>query len=210
MLFAAVDDVLGTRTKVQVIRALLPHRQPVTGREVERLSRTSSRSALRKALEQLSAAGVLARRELSGVHLYEINRDHDLLPGLEALFHVEADRFAALRSLLDEELREAGVRERVVSVIVFGSMARGDADEDSDLDLLVVVAEQADAAPVEDALLDIAEPVRARFGFRISPLVLSRGRVGERARDGDPLMRNVLDEGRTLLGLSFREVAGAW
>lgn len=210
MLFHALDDVLGTTTQVQVLRALLPLRGPVSGREVKRLSRARSRSALSRALDHLTALGVVHRRQLAGTHLFQVNREHDLVPAIEALFQAEAARFAAFRAAVAAALEEAGVAEAVLSAVVFGSMARGDAHPESDLDLLVATASEEAVEPVNDALLERAEALRARFGFRISPLVLPQPRIVERFREGDPLMKNILDDGRTLLGASFREVAGAW
>lgn len=210
MLFHALDDVLGTTTQVQVLRALLPQRDPVSGREVERLSHARSRSALSRALDQLTGLGIVQRRQLAGTHLFQVNREHDLFPAIEALFQAEAARFAEFRTAVAAALEEAGVARAVLSVVVFGSMARGDAHPESDLDLLAATAGDDAVDAVNDALLARAEALQARFGFRISPIVLPRSRIMERFREGDPLMKNILDDGRTLLGASFREVAGAW
>ena len=46
--------------------------------------------------------------------------------------------------------------------------------------------------------------------MRASPLVMEKSRVQERFRDGDPLMKNVLSDGRRLYGTPFHEIVDAW
>lgn len=210
MLLRPLDQILGTTTKVRILRALFPLDDVVSGREVERLAGVTSRSALSGALDHLSELGIVRRREAAGVHLYQINPEHDLAPALASLFEAESARFGLLRSTIRSALAEAGLEDSIVSAVVFGSMARSDARPDSDLDLLLVAVRADQAEPLQEALLDRAEWIGARFGLRLSPLVLPGERVRERFRDGDPLMQNILHEGRTLLGLSFREVVDAW
>jgi predicted nucleotidyltransferase len=69
-----------------------------------------------------------------------------------------------------------GVRERLgprlVGLKLFGSKARGDATADSDLDVLVVVADCRLEA--EDAVLDLAFDVNLAHGVYISPRVIER------------------------------------
>jgi len=96
------------------------------------------------------------------------------------------------------------------SVRVFGSLARGETRPDSDLDLLVVTDTGAHIERVLEVLINAIPAVRRRFGLRLSPLILEKARVQERYRDGDPLMQNVLSEGRTLYGTHFHEMVDAW
>jgi hypothetical protein len=78
------------------------------------------------------------------------------------------------------------------------------------VDLLVVTADESSVERVQDVLIGAMAEIRRRFGLRISPYVLARERVQERFRDGDPLMKNIDSEGRTLYGTHFHEVAGPW
>ncbi len=101
-----------------------------------------------------------------------------------------------------EELR-ARLREDLVSVVLFGSVARGEAGRGSDIDLLVV----CEAFPpegrfevfeeVERALLN-SEPRRRLkglgLGTLISPIPLTRGEV----EVNPPILLDILAEGMIL------------
>jgi len=210
MLFHVLDSLLGTTTKVRVLRALMQLDSPVSGNEAQRLARVRSANGMWTALGELSDLGILSCEQTRGSHLYRINREHDLYPSLAALFEAEAGRLSQLREWLRGVLAAAGLAGAVRSVILYGSNARGEATAHSDVDLLVVVEDEDAVSPAREALLAGAPPLDRQTGLRISPYVLSRERVEVRYRDGDLLMRAVADEGRVLLGEPLPEVANAW
>jgi predicted nucleotidyltransferase len=210
MLFHVLDALLGTTTKVRVLRALIQLDSPVSGNEAQRLSRVRSADSMWTALDELTGLGILSREQTRGSHLYRINREHDLFPPLATLFEAEAGRMGRLREWLREILAAAGPADAVCSVILYGSNARGEATARSDVDLLVIMADENAVSATRDALLAGAPSLEARTGLRISPYVLSRERVEERYKDDDPLMRTMAGEGRVLLGDPLQEVANAW
>jgi hypothetical protein len=210
MLFNILDALLGTTTKVRVLRALLPLDSPVSGNEAQRLAGVRSAGSLWAALDELSEIGILSREQTRGSHLYRVNRQHDLFPPLAALFEAEAGCLSRLRESLREGLTAAGMLDAVQAVILFGSQARGEATPGSDVDLLVIVEDESTVSAARDALLAGSPAVETRTGLRISPYVLARERAEARCQDGDPLMQTIADEGRVLLGKPLREIANAW
>lgn len=206
MLFRTLDEVLGSATKVRVLRALMALGSAVSGNEARLLAGVQSKSGMQSALRDLTELGIVEREETRRIQLFRINRDHDLVEPLRALFGEEHKRVTRLRKALEEVLEAGAVREHTLSIIMFGSNARGDARPASDLDLLVVVGAKAQIERVSEVLIDAIPGMRRRFGLQLSPLVLEKARVRERFRDGDPLMQDVLSEGRTLFGTHFHEL----
>jgi predicted nucleotidyltransferase len=210
MLFRTLDAVLGSTTKIRILRALLPLTSPVSGNEVQFLAGIRSVSGLRAALRDLTELGILEREDTRRIKLFRVNRDHDLVEPLAAMFAAEGQRIVTLRQALRDILDGGAVRERTLSIILFGSNARGDARPTSDADLFVVVIDEPSVLRVREVLVDAMPEIQRRFGLRVSPLVLARERIVERYRDGDPLMKNIENEGRTLYGTHFQEVVGLW
>jgi uncharacterized protein len=85
---------------------------------------------------------------------------------------------------------------RAERVILFGSHARGDATEDSDVDLLVV-------APTKERFFERMASVRRlirdlRDGLAVSLIVLTPAELEKRRRAGDPFVREILETGVSL------------
>lgn len=209
MIANALNHVLGTDAKVDLLRVLIQLDTPASGREAERLARVAHMSAS-KALSELAAAGVLKLTKTRGAHLYEVNRHHDLVPPLQALFDAERTRVASLREEVKEALDTLDVSDKIASAVVFGSTARGDTRPDSDLDLLVLVRHTSDATAARALPGILSERLGTRYGARPSVLVMAASAARQRYEEGDPLLQNIAREGRTLIGTPIQEVLGTW
>jgi predicted nucleotidyltransferase len=97
---------------------------------------------------------------------------------------------------LDERLSKVieGVRRYGADkALIFGSSARGDADQYSDIDLIVV--KQTDRRFI-DRLLDVVECIRPDFALDV--LVYTPEEF-ERMRDeGNPLVTRAVEEGKVI------------
>ena len=96
------------------------------------------------------------------------------------------------------EFRErlpAQIRPHVRKLIVYGSRARDDGDDDSDLDLVAIVDEKT--PELENALDDAAYDVMWEFDFRpvISLKVFSQDSFQAAADKGFSFYKHVLEEG---------------
>jgi len=79
---------------------------------------------------------------------------------------VESKIIERFKQLLSEKVH-------VWEIILFGSRARGDADPDSDMDILVVLNGKADK-PSREAVSDCAWEAGFDYGVVIVPVVYSR------------------------------------
>ena len=209
MIANALNHILGTVAKVDLLRVLIQLDTPASGREAERLARVAHVSGS-KALRELSAAGVLKLTRTPGAYLYQINRDHDLVPPLQALFDAERARVESLREEMKQALATLDLEPKLVSAVVFGSTARGDTRPDSDLDLLFLVRRASDASAARVLPGILSDRLGTRYGVRPSVLVLDVATARRRYEEGDPLLRNIATDGRTLIGNPIQEVLGTW
>jgi predicted nucleotidyltransferase len=107
---------------------------------------------------------------------------------LQNLSEVERRLVADLRRRLGAELPGIGFR-----MTVFGSRARGDAEPDSDLDVLVEVDVEHVSFPDKQRLRRVATEVSIASGIIVSLLVVDKSIMTER---GDfSVFENVREEG---------------
>ena len=93
-------------------------------------------------------------------------------------------------------------RDKIDSIILFGSVARGEAKEDSDIDILVV----GDVSLEE--LVEVSFPILLEYGELISAKNMEKDRFDFSAKEGYSFVRNVLREGVVLyerMGETFGE-----
>ena len=83
-------------------------------------------------------------------------------------------------------------RDKIDSIILFGSVARGEAKEDSDIDILVV----GDVSLEE--LVEVSFPILLEYGELISAKNMEKDRFDFSAKEGYSFVRNVLREGVVL------------
>jgi uncharacterized protein len=102
------------------------------------------------------------------------------------------------QGLLDEVVARIRSAGRPSRIILFGSRARGDADEDSDLDLLVVEP-ALDEQDRGERMVRYRAAI-GRIGLGVDLLVLSEEELAHRGRVRGTTLYHALTEGRTLYG----------
>lgn len=201
MFLHPLNHLLGTRTKVGILRALVPLDRPVSGREAARLAGVSS-IALR-ALEELAEAGILKQEQATGQYIFTFERQHHLAPVIEKLFEAERQFTSAIFGRIREMMEGHG---SVESAAVFGSSARGEAGARSDLDLLVVVRGHDEREGVRMALAELAPALRTDFGVRLSPVVLTLEQLRKQGEENEPFIGEVQRDARHVMGRTLEDL----
>ena len=107
-----------------------------------------------------------------------------------------ANRKAALDEFVQRLRRD--LRDAIVDLRLFGSVARGDAAADSDIDVLVVVQPDHGRAALETRVVDIAFDVNLAFDVFISPTVVTPAILNHPVWRETPFIETVLREGVAL------------
>ncbi len=188
LLFEALDDALGTTSKVRLLRVLLRLTHRVTGREAARLAGVSQ-TAARRALDDLVALGILERTVGTGEHRYAVNREHVLArQALPPLFAAEDERSHTVVDTIRESFlgdTGAAMRPRAVAVL--------DAASPSDpVMLVVVVATRAAVREAEAVATGLAPRAWNRFGLRLEHAVYPLDRLRELFAAGDDFVRRAV------------------
>jgi hypothetical protein len=200
---------LGSITSPLVARALevlSGTTRQMTGREIGRIIGEGSANGVWKALNRLEEQGLVVADHRSRATYYVANRDHLAWPAVE--------RLARLRMELTERLEYeiGGWSIEPVHASIFGSTARGEADHDSDVDILLILPDGLDAAEAEtwDAqITSLRGAVRRWTGNPCQTFVLDAVRLAEHVRVQDPLVRAWIDEGVLLFGAPISELVEA-
>ncbi|NCD17593.1 MAG: nucleotidyltransferase domain-containing protein [Actinobacteria bacterium] len=179
----------------EVLAVLLRTGVPLTGRQVHALlSDQFSLWSVQQALAALVGLGVVESQTVGRAMIHSINEDHYAIGPLRVLL----DPYAALRDTV-----RGAVGSSASAVVLFGSVARGEAMADSDIDLVVL------APPDWDGRSELQDVVRARIGNDCDVLVFTPEEFARLAASGDePVVSDILADGVVLLGSLPQATAG--
>ena len=185
-----LNEILGNKIQVKLLRVLVRTKSSFTGRELARLV-GHSQNQTRLALEELERNGLVVWQNAGRSHLYSIDKDSILITDfLEAGFRLEDTLLNRLSAIYREEVGKA-----LVSVILFGSIAKGEEKPDSDIDLIIVVSDKADAKIVEDGVAEASAKVTGSFGNQATAIVVKKTDYERKIKQKKGLWREVAETG---------------
>jgi uncharacterized protein len=110
---------------------------------------------------------------------------------------LSANEQAGLAAFVDRLRSHYG--SRLVQVVLFGSKARGDADAESDLDLLILLETRGLSHRANwNAIADLAWDVELEYGLALSFILKAPADYAIMQRDGLLLARNIEQDGIVL------------
>lgn len=202
LLRTPLDDILSSRAKLAVLRVVSTVSAPLSGREIARRGGVWPASA-QKALNELVASGVLLCRDYGRTKTYELDHtDVTLVAQLRQLFWTEADRYRQFVADIAGGLAEA------MTVVLFGSEARGEAGPESDTDILVVVGEKTEV--LEQRVLEVCLAAADRHGLNLAWHLADFADLKDWQTTGNPFWQNVLQDGIVLHGLPLEALEHRW
>jgi len=185
-----LNDVLGSKIKLNLLRVLSRTRSDHTGRELARLI-GYSHNATRSALEDLERSGLVIQRQAGRANLYSIDQDNIIYTDiLISAFRIEDE----LMDRVAETVAKQSGKE-LSSLILFGSVARSDEDPGSDIDMVLVFKDGTDLQEKEDSVHDAAVEIVRRFGNQLSPIIVTESEFEKKKRSKTGQWREIAQTG---------------
>jgi uncharacterized protein len=183
----SLGDLLFGQTRGRILALLygMPDQAFFT-RQIARQVGTSVGTVQRE-LETLSQIGLIERSATGMQVFYQANRDHPAYADLHSLIAKTAGAFHILRSAL------APLAKKIAFALVYGSMARGDENAGSDVDLMVI------GDVTLDELLTRLASAERDLGRSINPTVFSLKEFKSKLKAGNHFLKSVMRGEKVLL-----------
>jgi uncharacterized protein len=183
----SLGDLLFGQTRGRVL-ALLFGKPDQTSfvRQIAREIGTSVGSVQRE-LETLSEVGLLNRTTIGRQVFYQANTHHPAFADIRSLIAKTSGIFHQLRSALGP------LGSQITFALVYGSIARGDEDAGSDVDLMIV------GNVTLDGVLAQLTSVENAIGRPINPTIYSLKEFKTKIKDGNHFITSVLHGKKILL-----------
>jgi len=167
------------RSRAQVLILKLFFLNPASKIHVNGIARKTglSPSAVTKECTRLLSLGLVKRSVQGNLTLYEINREN--------VIHDELKRIFLKYEFLDELLASRLEPERVKYALIYGSFAKGNENEKSDVDILVVGDLE------ENTLMKAVGEVEKKTGREVNYNLWKESEFAEKIRNQIPLLREI-------------------
>jgi predicted nucleotidyltransferase len=193
-----IDEVLGSKARLRVLKTLVRYRGKVF--TIRELARTAglSHPEVSLVVKDLESRGVVRLQPVGRAYQVILNEESYILRSIvEPLVAAEertlSDLVSTIRLFFDDE--------RIFSVVVFGSVAKGLERSHSDVDLLIV---SDDRELATDCAARANAAVLSRFGLGLSPLIMDETHlVHGRSRD---LVDSILESYWQVSGRDLKEI----
>lgn len=154
-------------------------------------------SFVHRVVNRLSEDGVIIKTKAGKAYLCSMDIKNEKTRALIQLNEIEkrekADMDKVLKLVLDDFVKSLEpVNKNIVSIILFGSYAKGTATEESDIDVLLISKGKLD-------IEKITKQIYAKYGKEISPVIMSPGEF--KRQKNDVLIREIVAEHYVLYGI---------
>ena len=174
-----LDLLFGTYRQRALTQLLLHPGSSYHVRELARLTGTTP-GTLHKELARLAASGLLLREQQGNQVRYRANLDHPVFPELAGLFR----KTSGAVSVLAEALQSLAPPPQLA--LVFGSLARGEENANSDVDLLII-----GDATFGDTIKALY-PAQEQLQREINPVIYTAAEFTRRLNAQEPFIGNLL------------------
>lgn len=182
-----LDDILDTKSKVRIIRLFVSKREDfmASGREVAKLVGLTP-PAVHTTLKQLYDQDILKREIIGKQHIYRINLSNRIVKEiLRPAFQKEHSIKEDIKDFLIKKVKEHKIANSIISLMLYGSVARGETHGKSDCDVAIVVKDIYSKKRIENLFIDkISSEFSEYFGIHLDAYIKTYGEFAGRLKKG--------------------------
>lgn len=192
-------NVLTSDYKEEVLKELLDN--PGYTYTVNEIAKevSGSYNSVKNFLRELERFDIVSFQKKGGTYLLQYNLDSRYHKIIKSLFVAENKPLKEAAEKYAENLMKEEFSEKISSIILFGSVARGTADVNSDIDILILVEDQEDVEPIKSKARNHSER-KMKISNELVPVVETVEEYNENLENEERFEKNVSKDGIVLEG----------
>jgi predicted nucleotidyltransferase len=199
-----LNTLLKNSGKLKILRYLYFNNDVFTGRGIAEAIGMSA-SATHRTLKTLHEENVITARKKGRAILYSLNRElHIIKTVLAPLFDKEKKVLSDLLAYIKKTICK--YKQGLVSIVLFGSVARGEDTAKSDIDILIVVENQQDKKKIDSFIDNMCITIAKNYGTTLSPYIVTRAEIKDNNPKKKRLISSILQNNRLLYGEPIERV----
>lgn len=164
-------DILGSKTKVKIVKFLLAHEASMSEREIASILKISHMS-VNRAMQELATTNFTNFISVGKAHLWKVNRKSyafkclsELMGGMSCIKEPLDD----LKTTILKNLSKAAVEK----IVLFGSLADSSEKTNSDIDIFILVKNAQNKEKLNSFIEKLSNLCLEMYGNRLAPYILT-------------------------------------
>ena len=176
-----LEKLFTSKARVKILELLIF--DPLSEFHLRDVARRTKVSApyVKKELDQLRKINLVKETAKGNLKLYRINKDSPIIEDIKRIF-IKTD---SLGNFLSEKLSETG---RIDYALIYGSFARGEETENSDIDLLII------GNMDEENLVPLIGEIEKRISREVNYILWTPEEFKKRAKERQNLLLDIIDK----------------
>jgi len=189
-----LEKIIGKKSKIKILRLLMSDDDRDYCLDDIAKSTGMSCGTIYPSLNELLETRIIIQRKAGRSILYKINKNHILFNKIKELIDMEQ------KSLINvaEEFVHRLPKDHVGAIVLFGSVARGEFTEKSDVDIVVVYKDER----AKDEVRSLVDSMVSSYDVHVVPVFLIQKEIQDRIKRFDNFIITVVNEGRLLYGVA--------
>ncbi len=193
-----LDEILKHGSKIKILRFLFAEKDEHTGRSIAE-GIGMSPSSTHSTLQGMKKEGLISAQKKGNAILYKLQQDNYVVKKLLApLFEKEKFIYNDIILFIKKGLLQA--RSEILSIVVFGSVIRKEETSQSDIDLLVLLKNNAGKLKIDKVMDKLHVDMVKGFGVSISPYILTVSEIRQRYSQKKRIIKSILDNNELIYG----------
>lgn len=197
-----LEGILGQYSKVKILRFLVKSQAQLNGREIAKnvgLSHVKAHTALK----DLTKHGVVNMRSVGSSLIYWLNEEHFLVKEIiRPAFEKEEALLKYVAGIILKEI----LPPRPLSIILFGSFAKGNALANSDIDVVIVYPHQKNKSLLAKELSEAEKRITLLFGNHLASVPFSIHEFQNKLKKKSAFINEIIRTGKVIYGKSISEL----
>lgn len=175
-------DLLGSKTKVKIVKFLLSHEASMSEREIALVLKVSHMS-VNRTLQELAGVNFTNFISVGKAHLWKVNRKSYAFKCLSELIKGMAGINGPIDDLKTTILKNLS-KTAVEKIALFGSVADGSEKISSDIDIFILVKSAPDKEKLEPFVEKLSNLCLELYGNRLAPYLLTQTQLKQKKYAG--------------------------
>lgn len=200
----ALDSILNTGSKVKILRLFISRREDfmATGRQIARLIKITA-PAVHAALKKLRDQDILKQNIIGRQHIYSLNINSRIVKNiLIPAFKKEHSFKRDVSDFIRKKIVEKKIKDKIVSVLLYGSLQTNATDEKSDVDIAIITKNKTAKDSIEEkfTIEEIAGQFYDYFGVHLDIYLKTKNDFIERFKKNKPPVSTLMKSYSAIYG----------